>query len=292
MTAPPLHASTSPTRAARATMIAASPSRAANGAMSLAEIAKVGPSTLEALKFAEVSGPRKSVSMGQPQGGDAEAALEKELQQCAAPGPQEKHLSEQQQQLVASVRTEVLMFKPNKVKLLNHLHDLMESLVLDVRGRESIIDAANAKVKDTEQRAAVEKQHAEEEIQKKEHMIATKEKELMQGQLKCAELEGTIKGLEERLSTAAGIGMTAEDAARTVMQLTKAKASIDAMRKQISELEDQVVAMEKQKRQEEMALKEKKAAIERQLKATLEHYGPEKCRELTEQLQEVSHELR
>jgi len=34
-----------------------------------------------------------------------------------------------------------------------------------------------------------------------------------------------------------------------------------------------------------MALKEKKAAIERQLKDTLEQYGPEKCRELTEQLQ-------
>jgi chromosome segregation ATPase len=259
--------------------------------MSLAEIAKVGPSTLEVLKFAEASGPRKSVSLGQPQGDDVEAALEKELQQCSAPGPQEKHMSEAQQLLVSNVRTEVLMFKPNKVLLVNQLHDLVESLILDVRARESTIDIANAKIRDTEERAAAEKQHAEQEILKKEALIAAKDKELMQGQLKRSELEETIKGLEERLTTAAGIGMTAEDAARTMMQLTKAKASIEAMKKQIAELEDKVVTMERQKRQEEMALKEKKAAIERQLKETLQEYGPEKFRELTERLQEATHEL-
>ena len=134
----PRSGSISPTRSVRGT-IGGSPGRAPAvsqaGAMSLAEIAKVGPSTLEVLKFAEASGPRKGVSLGQPQGDDAEAALEKELQQCSAPGPQEKHMSEAQQQLVSNVRTEVLMFKPNKVLLINQLHDFVESLILDVRAR-------------------------------------------------------------------------------------------------------------------------------------------------------------
>ena len=291
------------------------PSLSAPGAMSLAEIANVGPSTLDALKFSEVSAPRKAISIGQPQGGDSEALLQKELTIAAAPGPQEQHMSEEQQNFVADVRTEVLMFKPNKLLLLNRLHDIFELLVLDVRKRDSTIDVIRSKVKENEESAAAAKQHANEEIHMKEEIIAAKNKELMQGELQRSELQEIVKGLEERLNTAAGMGITADEAARTMLQLTKAKASIEAMKKQISGLEDkvschvfrlsfplsfslalshthsythtrtQVVEMEKQKRQEEMALKEKKAAIERQLKDTLEQYGPEKCRELTEQLQ-------
>ena len=46
--------------------------------------------------------------------------------------------------------------------------------------------------------------------------------------------------------------MTPDEAARTMMQLTKAKASIETMKKQIAALEDKVVGMEKIKCQEEM----------------------------------------
>ena len=77
--------------------------------------------------------------------------------------------------------------------------------------------------------------------------------------------------------------MTADEAARTMLQLTKAKASIEALKKQISGLEDKVVVMEKQKRAEETALKEKKAAIERQLKETTD--------KLEEQLREAHDEI-
>lgn len=260
--------------------------------MSLAEIAKVGPSTLEELKFSDFSAPSRSASLAQPLGGDSEAALEKELQQASAPGPQETHMTQDEQQLAADVRAEVLMFKPDKVLLLNRLHDLVEMLAVDVHTRDSTIETLGVRIRDIEERAEAARQHAAEEIHKKEEIIAAKDKELMQGALKRSELEETIKALEERLNTAAGMGMTPDEAARTMIQLTKAKASIEAMKKQISGLEDKVVAMEKQKRQEEIALKEKKAAIERQLKETLEQYGPEKCRELSEQLHEATQELK
>ena len=283
-------ASMSPTRGARAPPGFSSPIKA--GAMSLAEIAKVGPSTLEELKFSDFSAPSRSASLAQPLGGDSEAALEKELQQASAPGPQETHMTQDEQQLAADVRAEVLMFKPDKVLLLNRLHDLVEMLAVDVHTRDSTIETLGVRIRDIEERAEAARQHAAEEIHKKEEIIAAKDKELMQGALKRSELEETIKALEERLNTAAGMGMTPDEAARTMIQLTKAKASIEAMKKQISGLEDKVVAMEKQKRQEEIALKEKKAAIERQLKETLEQYGPEKCRELSEQLHEATQELK
>lgn len=238
MASPHRHAgSLSPTSIRRAATVA-SPSKL--GAMSLAEIAKVGPSTLEALKFTDVSGPRKGVSIGQPQGGDSEAALEKELEKLSQPGPQEKQMSDEQRQLVADVRTEVLMFKPNKVVLLNKLHDLVELLVVDVSKRESTIGSLNKKLADKEDIFATAKQHADEEIHKRDIIISDKHKQIMQGELQRNELLETIKGLKERLNTAAGIGMTAEEAARTMMQLTKAKASIEAMKKQIGALEDKV----------------------------------------------------
>ena len=222
------------------------------GAMSLAEIAKVGPSTLDELKFTAVSAPSKSVSVGRPQGGDSEEAKERELIKLSAAGPQEQYMSVEQKELVADVRTEVLMFKPEKAVLLNKLHDLLESLVVDVRDRESTIDRLKGQLKQHQESAATAKQIAEDEIQKKEQIIAARDKDLMQADLKRLELEETIKGLEERLNTAAGMGMTPDEAARTMMQLTKAKASIEAMKKQIAALEDKVVGMEKIKRQEEM----------------------------------------
>ena len=292
--------SLSPTRQTgkRGGRITGSPMRATGGsydrlagAMTFAEIAKVGPTSVEALKFSEASAPRKSKCMGTPLGGDQEALLQEELEQLAKPGPQEAHMSEEQQSLVAGVRTEVLMFKPNKALLLNNLHDLVELLVTDIVQREKAGETLRTTIKDLEQRAAAAQQHAEEEMHKKEELIADKDKQLMQDELKRSEMEEQIKALEERLNTAAGIGMTADEAARTMLQLTKAKASIEALKKQISGLEDKVVVMEKQKRAEETALKEKKAAIERQLKETLEQYGPEKFRALTEQLHEASHEL-
>jgi chromosome segregation ATPase len=287
-------ASLSPTRVGgRTSTVGASPIRGSLvGAMTLTEIAKVGPSTLDAHKFCDVSAPCKGVSMGQPQGQDQEAIIQQELEQAAVPGPQEKHMSERQQELAANVRTEVLMFKPNKVLQLHHLHDLLELLVLDVLKHESTIDTLKTQMRENADKAGIAQQHAAEELHKKEELIAAKDRELMQAELKRHELEETTKHLEEQLNTAAGIGMTAQEAARTMTQLTKAKASIEAMKKQISALEDKVVNMEKQKRQEEMALKEKKAAIERQLKETLEKYGPERCRELTEQLHEATNELK
>ncbi len=262
------------------------------GGMSLAEIAKVGPSPLEELKFSDFSAPSRGTSLAHPLGGDSEAVLEKVLQQASEPGPHETHMTEEEQQLAADVRAEVLMFKPDKLLLLNRLHDLVEMLALDVHKRDGAIDVLGGRIRDIEERAEAARQHAAEEMHKLEEIIAGKDKELMQGALKRSELEEIIKALEERLNTAAGMGMTPDEAARTMMQLTKAKASNEAMKKQISELENKVVAMEKQKRQEEMALKEKKAAIERQLKETLEQYGPEKCRELTEQLHEATQELK
>jgi len=232
--------SESPKRGRHKKATTMAPSLSAPGAMSLAEIANVGPSTLDALKFSEVSAPRKAISIGQPQGSDSEALLQKELTIAAAPGPQEQHMSEKQQNFVADVRTEVLMFKPNKLLLLNRLHDLVELLVLDVRKRDSTIDGIRAKVKENEESAAAAKQHANEEIHMKEEIIAAKNKELMQGELQRSELQEIVKGLEERLNTAAGMGITADEAARTMLQLTKAKASIEAMKKQISGLEDKV----------------------------------------------------
>jgi hypothetical protein len=222
------------------------------GAMSLAEIAKVGPSTLDELKFTVVSAPSKSVSVGRPLGGDSEEAKERELIKLSAAGPQEQYMSVEQKELVADVRTEVLMFKPEKSVLLNKLHDLVELLVVDVRDRESTIDRLKGQLKQQQESAATAKQIAEDEIQKKEQTISARDKDLMQADLKRLELEETIKGLEERLNTAAGMGMTPDEAARTMMQLTKAKASIEAMKKQIAALEDKVVGMEKIKRQEEM----------------------------------------
>ena len=183
---------------------------------------------------------------------DSEEAKERELIKLSAAGPQEQYMSVEQKELVADVRTEVLMFKPEKAVLLNKLHDLLESLVVDVRDRESTIDRLKGQLKQHQESAATAKQIAEDEIQKKEQIIAARDKDLMQADLKRLELEETIKGLEERLNTAAGMGMTPDEAARTMMQLTKAKASIEAMKKQIAALEDKVVGMEKIKRQEEM----------------------------------------
>ena len=150
-------------------------------------------------------------------------------------------MSEEQQQFAADARTEVLMFKPNKLLLINKLHDLIELLVVDVRKRDSTIRSVTAKITENEQSAAAAKQHADEAITEKEEIIAAKNKELMQGELQRSELQETVKGLEERLNTAAGMGITADEAARTMLQLTKAKASIEAMKKQISGLEDKVL---------------------------------------------------
>ena len=117
-------------------------------------------------------------------------------------------MTQDEQQLAADVRAEVLMFKPDKVLLLNLLHDLLEMLAVDVHTRDGTIETLGARIRDIEERAEAARQRAAEEIYKKEEIIAAKDKELMQGALKRSELEETIKALEERLNTAAGMDMT------------------------------------------------------------------------------------
>lgn len=78
--------------------------------------------------------------------------------------------------------------------------------------------------------------------------------------------------------------MSAEELSRLKVQLSKAKASSEASRKQVEQMQEKMLDAERAKRAEEVAFREKKGQIERELKDFKKNYGPEKVNELTKQV--------
>ncbi|EKX44514.1 hypothetical protein GUITHDRAFT_139747 [Guillardia theta CCMP2712] len=220
---------------------------------------------LESLRYSIFSEPSKSATEMVPDCIQIFEDEEKKLYAAAAPGSLEKDLDEDKKTLMKKIREELLLFNPEKTVVLEGLRELAENFRTELIMKEREIQTMVEEAQRLESERKVEVN---------------------------AEQQEQIKGLEVTVKTASSIGKTPEEAAATVIQLTKSRASLEAAKKHITELEEKVVELQNQKKQEEQMLREKKAQIESELNEALAHFGPEKFKEITRELQETIHELK
>jgi len=229
-----------------------------------------GPGVLEELNFCHVSGPSKASSVGEPLTLGAEAAEAAELSRAARPGRLEDELSDEPRELTTKLRRTLLLYKPDKKLCLTLVRDLIEVLQEDLNHKSDLHEELRAKTQKEAEEAAEAMAHVAAQRDTLEAKADSQQRELLQAAMDKSELEHQVKALEEELTTANSIGMTAAEAAQTVTQLKKARATVESLKQQMQAMSDKVLKAEQEQRAQEAALHERRLQLEKTLSANIE----------------------
>mmetsp|Transcript_66970 Transcript_66970/g.159781 ORF Transcript_66970/g.159781 Transcript_66970/m.159781 type:complete len:466 (+) Transcript_66970:125-1522(+) len=250
-----------------------------------------GPDVLDELHFCCVSGPSKATVVGEPLNQGAEAAALAELARAAKPGPLEDELHESQRELIKNMRGNIMLYKPDKKAVLLQLRELIETLQMEANEKDDVFEELRARTEKAGEEAAVAMRHLVADREAVEKTVENQKRELLEAESDAGELRHQVEALEEQLKKSSSIGMTAQEAAITVIQLEKARASIESLKGQMNAMHDKVLQAEQEQRQQEAALRERRAQLEKSLKENMEHFGPERFARLQEELSRTSEEL-
>jgi len=178
---------------------------------------------LESLRYSIFSEPSKSATEMVPDCIQIFEDEEKKLYAAAAPGSLEKDLDEDKKTLMKKIREELLLFNPEKTVVLEGLRELAENFRTELIMKEREIQTMVEEAQRLESERKVEVSFFRSELDARGQEIKALEAEKMNLIAVNAEQQEQIKGLEVTVKTASSIGKTPEEAAATVIQLTKSR---------------------------------------------------------------------
>lgn len=251
---------------------------------------QIDPAFLDAF-YNEQEEPAKEEEEEKPEENQVDEEMERAVASACVPFASEQSLAEDKKALIAGMREEMKLQAPHRAQVLTVLRTLVDAFVKDIRAREAEVGEARKAVHVIQAEHTAETKHLHKELTSRSAAASELERKLLGATSQIEELKQHVAQLEETLSSASAVGMTAADAARTVAQLAKARASVEGQKKQIAALEGKVQALEHNRRQEESDMREREKKSQKELKETLRQYGPERVKELASKLDDATTEL-
>eukprot|EP00282_Hemiselmis_andersenii_P008011 CAMPEP_0114130986 /NCGR_PEP_ID=MMETSP0043_2-20121206/12309_1 /TAXON_ID=464988 /ORGANISM="Hemiselmis andersenii, Strain CCMP644" /LENGTH=429 /DNA_ID=CAMNT_0001224381 /DNA_START=227 /DNA_END=1513 /DNA_ORIENTATION=+ len=251
---------------------------------------------LDSIRYCGLVRAEHASSLGDPESTGLLEERKQRVQQAAKPAQSEDAMGEAEREIATLMRSQLTAVRVDPTEVLRTLSRLIDYFLVEIQTKDDAHAGASAEYEQRLEDAASEIARLKGELadleaarQEVERRVLEEQGEKQTLKETIKEMEGVMKDQAEAMANAEGI--SAEDLARLKVQLSKARASAEASRKQAEEMQEKMLAAERAKRQEEATFREKRGQIERELKEFKDNFGPEKVNELRSQLEEAMTEL-